>query len=96
MRLLLRLVLAHVLASALLQVLFLAWMTITGEVFGVIRAVIAVALSSVLMPVVLLGLRYHMRLDRFALFWLLYLAMFAGSFLLLRWRAARAMTRDKI
>jgi hypothetical protein len=84
-----RLILAHVLASFTLQAFLLGWMVATGEKFGLVRAAFAITLSPIFIPVVLLGLGHRMRPVGRILFWLLYIAMLAGSILLLRWRAAR-------
>ena len=89
MRSLIRLIVAHVLASFTLQAFLLAWMTITGEHFSLIRAAIAMALSPILIPVVLLGLGHKMRPVGRIVFWLLYLVMLTGAFLLLRLREHR-------
>jgi hypothetical protein len=93
MRLAIRFLLAHVIASFCLQLTLLVWVVIADEKLKPLRGVMAMLFSPILVPLPLLRIGPKMRYLGYGVYLAMYLTLFAAASFVLAWRASQKRRR---
>jgi len=93
MRLVLRFLVAHILASLILQLFLIAWVVAAGDKLQPIRAVMATLFAPILIPLPIVRIGPMMRPIGYVIYCLIYLTLLTLAFLLLTRRARRNLRR---
>ena len=96
MRLVLRFLLAHVIASFFLQSTLLVWVIIEGGKPTMLRGVLAVLCSPIIVPLPLFRIGPKMRPLGYALYLAMYLTLLAAASFVLIWRNRQRQQRVRI